>query len=324
MPESPPIACEAIRNHHRRLLPDGTFRPDLLYGPRRHIREERTKSLHHRRVRKDSVAEPRIWQICQHRRLHCGDDLAGFGANHREADNAVVITDKSLHEALFFVSCLRPQHSAYRQPRDAHSDALALRFAFGQSHTGKRRVGEHAVWNQAIARAALSSGEVVLDDAKIIDGYMGELWAAGHRKAAAGPPRRAVRQRRLPGVSPALSMAGDERRSIRAEPEDTAPRCRRYGRMQNTAHGQNVGMIRARRYSSNCLKKPSVVSGCLVKPARRILPRASTMSYSMANRNSRKPQFTSGPSSGWASSWFAAICFQRGASAGMNDDSGIT
>src|SRR5262245_52693169 len=65
---------------------------------------------------------------------------------------------------------------------------------------------------------------------------------------------------------------------------------------------QNVGMIRARRYSSNCLKKPSVVSGCLVKPARRILPRASTMSYSMANRNSRKPQFTSGPSSGWASS----------------------
>src|SRR5262249_25608278 len=69
-----------------------TFRLELLPGNRRHIREERVKSLDHRRVRENGVAEPRIWQICQHRRLHRGDDLAGLGANHREADNSVVIT----------------------------------------------------------------------------------------------------------------------------------------------------------------------------------------------------------------------------------------
>jgi len=65
-------------------------------------------------------------------------DLAGFGANHREAENAVVApSDKSLHEALCFARRLCAQHRAHRQPRDAHGDALALRIAFAQSHVGK-------------------------------------------------------------------------------------------------------------------------------------------------------------------------------------------
>src|SRR5215510_1113459 len=151
-----------------------------LYGHRRHIREERVKSLHHRRVRENGVAKPRIWQICQHRRLHRGDDLAGLGANHREAENAVVIpTHKSLHEALSFSGCLRPQHNVRRQFRDAHGDALALRFAFSQSHVRKWRVREHAVWNQPVARAALPAGQIVLNDLKVVGGYVRELWAAG-------------------------------------------------------------------------------------------------------------------------------------------------
>jgi hypothetical protein len=109
----------------------------LLQGPRRHIREELAESLHHRRVREEGVAEPRVWQVCQHRRLRHGDDLAGLGAKHREAENAVVTPpNERLHEALLFVGRLRPQHRAHRQPRDAHGDALALRFALGQSHAG--------------------------------------------------------------------------------------------------------------------------------------------------------------------------------------------
>jgi hypothetical protein len=131
-------------------------------------------------VRENGVTEPRIWQVCQHRRLHRGHDLTGLGANHREAENAVVTpTDKSLHEALSFVGRLRPQHSARRQPRDAHGDALALRFAFAQSHVGKWRVREHAVWNQPIACAALPSGQIVPNDPKVVLGYVRELWATG-------------------------------------------------------------------------------------------------------------------------------------------------
>ena len=84
------------------------FSRNLLYGPRRHIREERAESLRHRRVRENGVAEPRVWQVCQHRRLHRGHDLTGVGANHREAENAVVTpADKSLHEAALFVDRLR-------------------------------------------------------------------------------------------------------------------------------------------------------------------------------------------------------------------------
>jgi hypothetical protein len=41
-------------------------------------------------VDENGVSEPPIWQVRQHRRLHRGHDLAGLGANHREAENAVV------------------------------------------------------------------------------------------------------------------------------------------------------------------------------------------------------------------------------------------
>jgi hypothetical protein len=34
---------------------------------------------------------------------------------------------------------------------------LALRLAFTQSNMGQRRIGEHAIWDQSVARAAISS-----------------------------------------------------------------------------------------------------------------------------------------------------------------------
>jgi hypothetical protein len=73
---------------------------------------------------------------------------------------------------------------------------------------------------------------------------------------------------------------------------------------------RTVGIIRAPRYSSNGVKKPSTVLGGLTKSARWILPSASTMSYSIAKRDSRKPQFTSDPSSGWTSPYRTAIALR--------------
>src|SRR6516165_12404925 len=131
------------------------FLARLLYGPRRHIRKERTESFHYRRVDENGVSEPPIRQVCQHCRLHRGHDLASLGTNHCEAEDAIVApTDKNLHEALRLVCRLGPQHSAHRQPRDTHGDALLFRFAFAQSHVGKWRISEQAVWNESIARAA--------------------------------------------------------------------------------------------------------------------------------------------------------------------------
>jgi hypothetical protein len=131
-------------------------------------------------VDENGVSEPPIWQVCQDRRLHRDHDLAGLGTNHREAENAVVtLSDKSLHKALRFARRLCAQHRAHRQPRDAHGDALASRIAFAQSHVGKWRVCEQAVWNQPIARAALPSIQIVPDDSKVVDGYVRELGATG-------------------------------------------------------------------------------------------------------------------------------------------------
>ena len=119
-------------------------------------------------------------QVGQHRRLHRSQNLAGLGANHREAKNAVVApTNQNLHEALCFVRCFRSQHSPHRQSRDARGDTLLLRFAFTESHVGERRVREQAVWNQPIARGALSSGQIVPDDSKVVDGRVREVRATG-------------------------------------------------------------------------------------------------------------------------------------------------
>src|SRR5262249_3761639 len=52
-------------------------------------------------------------------------------------------------------------------------------FAFAQPDMSERRLGEHAVRNEPVPRAAVAAGEIVPDDAKVVDRDMRELWAAG-------------------------------------------------------------------------------------------------------------------------------------------------
>jgi hypothetical protein len=126
------------------------------------------------------IGEARIWQPRHYRRLHRGHHFTGHRTDHRKAKDAVVVlTDKSFHEALSLIGRLRPEHRVHRQPSDSCDDASAFGFAFAQPYMRKRRVSEHAIWNQPIARAAISSCQIVTNDTKIIFGYMRELWAAG-------------------------------------------------------------------------------------------------------------------------------------------------
>src|SRR5262249_30054546 len=79
-----------------------------------------------------------------------------------EAENAIVTAgDEYLHEALGFARRLCPEHTAYRQLRHADIETLALRLGLAQSHVGKRGVGEHAIRDESIARAALAPGQIV-------------------------------------------------------------------------------------------------------------------------------------------------------------------
>ncbi len=72
------------------VAPPRPARCDASLRARRHLRQERPEPLRHRGVRENSIAQRRIRQFGQHRRLHRGHDLAGLGSDHREADDAIV------------------------------------------------------------------------------------------------------------------------------------------------------------------------------------------------------------------------------------------
>jgi hypothetical protein len=112
--------------------------------------------------------------------LHRSHNFTGGGTNHREAKDAIVaVANKSFHKALPLIGRLRSKHRIHRQPCDANEDTLAFRFAFAKPYASERGISEHAIWNQPIAGAAISSCEIVTYDSKIIFGYVRELWTSG-------------------------------------------------------------------------------------------------------------------------------------------------
>jgi hypothetical protein len=102
-----------------------------------------------------------------HPRSH---DFAGGGTNHREAKDAIVATaHKSFHKALSLIGRLGAEYRFHRQPCDARHDPLTFRFTFTQSYMGKWWISEHAIWNQPITRAAVSSRQIVTYDSNPIN-----------------------------------------------------------------------------------------------------------------------------------------------------------
>jgi hypothetical protein len=89
-------------------------------------------------------------------------NFAGRGTNHREAKYAIVaVANKTFHETLHLIGRLRPKDRLHRQPCNADQDTLAFRFTFTKPYASERGISEHAIWNQPIVGAAISSCEVV-------------------------------------------------------------------------------------------------------------------------------------------------------------------
>src|SRR5882672_2580259 len=129
-------------------------------------------------MRQNGVSELRIWQPGQHRRLHCRRDLARLGADHGEAEDAIITSgDQRLHEAGSVADRLHPQYLAHRQLRHTRSHALATSVPLAQSNVGQRRVREDAVGDQPIACGAVAAGEILFDDPEVVDGCVRELRA---------------------------------------------------------------------------------------------------------------------------------------------------
>src|SRR5262249_35126425 len=100
-------------------------------------------------------------------------NFTGRGTNHRETKYAIVaVANKSFHKALPLIGRLRPKYRLHRQPCNAGEDTLAFRFAFAKPYVSERGIGEHAIWNQPIAGAAISSCETVTYDSKVVFGYV--------------------------------------------------------------------------------------------------------------------------------------------------------
>ena len=101
---------------------------------------------------------------------------------------------------------------------------MALRFAFAQSHVGEGRIGEHTVWHQPIARAAVRSRQIIPDDQKIVVGYMGKLRASG-----AFPESPDIGRRRLQPLVDANLAATVQLDASLLEPDPVgvwnSPRC---------------------------------------------------------------------------------------------------
>jgi hypothetical protein len=78
-------------------------------------------------VGKHSVTKLLIRQGCKHRRLYRRHDLACIGADHCEAENAIVISaDQDFHETLRLVGRFSSQDSTHRQFSDAYGNAMSL------------------------------------------------------------------------------------------------------------------------------------------------------------------------------------------------------
>src|SRR6516162_4940211 len=92
--ESRPAACYRCRRTREfewlSLIVPSLVSRKPIWGQRRHIREERAEALRHRRVGDNGIAELRVWETGQRRRLHHGHDLAGLCADHCKAENAVI------------------------------------------------------------------------------------------------------------------------------------------------------------------------------------------------------------------------------------------
>src|SRR6516165_11715024 len=111
--------------------------------------------------------------------MHRSHNFTGCGTNHREAKDVVVaVANKGFHKALPLIGGLRPKYRIHRQPCNAGEDTMAFRFAFAQPDASERRIREHAIRNQPIAGATISSRQVVTYDSKIVFGYVRELWTA--------------------------------------------------------------------------------------------------------------------------------------------------
>lgn len=144
--------------------------------------EQTAEPFAHCGVREDRVAERGVGQPGGHGDLHGGEEFAGVGAEGGEAEDLVALPlwfDERFHEAARFGKGARPQHRDHREFREAVSDAAFAGFAFAEADAGEFGVGEEAERDLSAGGDAVAAGEVVAEDAEVVERDMREVGTAG-------------------------------------------------------------------------------------------------------------------------------------------------
>ena len=125
------------------------------------------------------VSQGRIRHAAEHCRLDHRHHFACFRAERGEAQDSIVGADQSLHESACLGQCARAQHQCHGEPGDAVGDALCLGLDLVHADVGQLRIGEQAIGDEAAVRGTPATGEVVMDNAKIVEADVRELRTAG-------------------------------------------------------------------------------------------------------------------------------------------------
>ncbi|MEJ1977158.1 MAG: hypothetical protein WDN49_14620 [Acetobacteraceae bacterium] len=163
------------------------------------VSEQGPQALGNSEMRDNGVAQFRVGQVSEHRRL--------TAAITSPASEPIMVKPRILSSSARTSTFMNPSVSSvaavpqdivHRHRRHADRDALAPRLAFGQAYACERRVGEHDMGNQAACGPAVATSHVVPDDPEIIDRHMREL---GTPRAFADRPGRRAQSSRA-GRSP--------------------------------------------------------------------------------------------------------------------------
>ena len=145
-----------------------------------HRREQLAKALGHGRVGQDGVAERGVRQAGRHRDLDSGQQLAGFGSECGEAEDAVAgFLDERLEEPSCLGNRPGPQDAVHGDLGQAVLHAPLAGLTFAQPDPGQLRIGEQAERHLAAGRHAIPAGKVIEQHSKVVMTNVREVRAPG-------------------------------------------------------------------------------------------------------------------------------------------------
>src|ERR1035438_4932211 len=123
--------------------------------------------------------------MADHGDLNGGHDLSTVDSENSEAEDAIVFAYQSFHEPACFRESTRAEIGGRGNFEQAIGDVLFLCFGLAQSDVCHLWISEQGEGNLSASGDAAAAGEVVTEDAEVVEGDVCELRTTGY--FAVGP-----------------------------------------------------------------------------------------------------------------------------------------